>query len=118
MDILVTGAASGIGKATVEKLVGKGHEVIAFDIDEEGLEDLPDKVKTFQGDVYDEEKGEWVGLGGAGMFRPEVVKPLLGFEVPVLAWGLGPGRIIMKKHGIDDMREMYRNDLELLRDAE
>ncbi|MDY6773677.1 MAG: phenylalanine--tRNA ligase subunit alpha [Candidatus Nanohaloarchaea archaeon] len=69
-------------------------------------------------DVYDKKRGEWVGLGGAGMFRPEVVKPLLGFEVPVLAWGLGPGRIIMKKHGIDDMREMYRNDLELLRNAE
>ncbi|MDY6769496.1 MAG: hypothetical protein SVU88_00830, partial [Candidatus Nanohaloarchaea archaeon] len=69
-------------------------------------------------DVYDDEQAEWVGLGGAGMFRPEVVKPLLGFEAPVLAWGLGPGRIIMRQHDISDMREMYRNDLELLRDTE
>ncbi|MDY6761849.1 MAG: phenylalanine--tRNA ligase subunit alpha [Candidatus Nanohaloarchaea archaeon] len=69
-------------------------------------------------DVYDEEQEEWVGLGGAGMFRPEVVKPLIGFEVPVLAWGLGPGRIIMRHHGISDMREMYRNDLDLLRNTE
>ncbi|MDY6776740.1 MAG: phenylalanine--tRNA ligase subunit alpha [Candidatus Nanohaloarchaea archaeon] len=69
-------------------------------------------------DVYDEDREEWMGLGGAGMFRPEVVKPLMGFEVPVLAWGLGPGRIIMKKHGLEDIREMYRNDLELLRNAE
>lgn len=68
-------------------------------------------------DVYDREQGEWVGLGGAGMFRPEVVKPLMGFEVPVLAWGLGPGRIIMRHHDITDMREMYRNDLELLRNS-
>ncbi|MDY6765737.1 MAG: phenylalanine--tRNA ligase subunit alpha [Candidatus Nanohaloarchaea archaeon] len=69
-------------------------------------------------DVYDEEQEEWVGLGGAGMFRPEVVKPLIGFEVPVLAWGLGPGRIIMRHHDISDMREMYRNDLDLLRNVE
>ncbi len=69
-------------------------------------------------DVYDGEKQEWVGLGGAGMFRPEVVKPLVGFEVPVLAWGLGPGRIIMRKHGLTDIRDMYRNDLELLRNAQ
>lgn len=68
-------------------------------------------------DVYDPDRKEWVGLGGAGMFRPEVVTPLLGFEVPVLAWGLGPGRIIMKKHDLTDIRDMYRNDLELLRNA-
>lgn len=69
-------------------------------------------------DVYDDEKQEWVGLGGAGMFRPEVVKPLTGFEVPVLAWGLGPGRIIMRHHDLTDIRDMYRNDLELLRNAQ
>jgi phenylalanyl-tRNA synthetase alpha chain len=69
-------------------------------------------------DVYDERQEEWVGLGGAGMFRPEVVRPLLGFEAPVLAWGLGPGRIIMRKHGLTDIRDMYRNDLELLRNAQ
>jgi len=34
MRILVTGAASGIGKATVERLIDKEYEVIAFDIDE------------------------------------------------------------------------------------
>ncbi len=68
-------------------------------------------------DVYDEDQDEWVGLGGAGMFRPEVVTPLLGFEAPVLAWGLGPGRIIMRKHGITDIRDMYRNDLAQLRGA-
>ena len=36
---LVTGAASGIGRATVEELRGRGATVIALDIDEmEGLE--------------------------------------------------------------------------------
>jgi phenylalanyl-tRNA synthetase alpha chain len=58
--------------------------------------------------------GEWVGLGGAGMFRPEVVKPLLGREVPVLAWGLGFGRIAFLQMGLDDIRDLYRNDIENL----
>lgn len=63
---------------------------------------------------YDEEEEEWVGLGGSGMFRPEVVKPLLGFEAKVLAWGLGVGRIAMKAAGKEDIRELYRNNLETL----
>jgi len=64
--------------------------------------------------VYDDELDEWLGLGGAGMFRPEVVKPLLGKEVSVLAWGLGIGRTAAKAAGIEDIRELYRNDKELL----
>lgn len=64
--------------------------------------------------VYDEEEGEWIGLGGAGMFRPEVTKPLLGFEATVLAWGLGVPRIAMKAADISDIRELYRNDIQLI----
>ncbi len=64
--------------------------------------------------VYDDELDEWLGLGGAGMFRPEVVKPLLGKEVTVLAWGLGIGRIAAKAAGIEDIRELYQNDIEIL----
>ena len=67
--------------------------------------------------VWDEEAEEWIGLGGAGMFRPEVVKPLLGFEARVLAWGLGIGRIAMKAAQLDDIRELYRNDIENLEET-
>lgn len=56
MRVLITGAASGIGKATVEKLLKKDHEVIAFDIDEENLNSLPESVEKYHGDVYDEER--------------------------------------------------------------
>ena len=31
-------------------------------------------------DVWHPTKKEWVELGGSGLFRPEMVKPLLGFE--------------------------------------
>jgi len=67
--------------------------------------------------VYDEEEEEWIGLGGAGMFRPEVVKPLLGFEAKVLAWGLGIGRIAAGAAELNDIRELYRNDIEILEET-
>lgn len=60
-------------------------------------------------------KKQWVELGGAGLFRPEVTKTLIGKEVPVLAWGLGMERSISEYFGITDIRELYNNDLKLLR---
>lgn len=59
----------------------------------------------------------WIELGGSGIFRPEVTKPLLGHEIPVLAWGLGMGRIISEYWKITDIRDLYRNDLKQLKEA-
>ncbi len=67
-------------------------------------------------DVYHPVKKQWIELGGAGIFRPEVTKPILGFECPVIAWGQGMGRIIMEYWKISDLRDFYRNDLKQLRD--
>lgn len=61
------------------------------------------------------EKKVWLELGGAGIFRPEVVIPLLGENITVLAWGPGFDRIIMDYYGIKDLREMYKNNLPQLR---
>ena len=58
---------------------------------------------------------EWIELGGAGVFRPEVVEPLLGRDVPVLAWGPGFDRIIMDYYRISDIRNLYKNDIQMLR---
>jgi len=68
-------------------------------------------------DVMHPIKKQWVELGGAGIFRPEVVKPLLGKEVPVLAWGLGMERTIMEYYKIKDIREVYKNDLKQLKES-
>jgi phenylalanyl-tRNA synthetase alpha chain len=57
-----------------------------------------------------------VELGGSGIFRPEVTKPLLGFPVPVLAWGLGLDRLIKENWSITDIRDLYKNDVKQLRD--
>ncbi len=57
----------------------------------------------------------WVELGGAGIFRPEVVVPLLGKDVSVLAWGIGIDRLAMFKLGLTDIRQLFSQDLEFLR---
>ncbi|MBI2141236.1 phenylalanine--tRNA ligase subunit alpha [Candidatus Woesearchaeota archaeon] len=59
----------------------------------------------------------WVELGGAGIFRPEMVKPLVGRQVPVIAWGIGIDRIAMFRLGLDDIRELFSHDLGFLRSA-
>ena len=65
--------------------------------------------------VWHAEKKVWLELGGAGIFRPEITVPLLGKNVPVLAWGLGFDRIITDYYKINDLRELYKNDLTQLR---
>lgn len=67
-------------------------------------------------DVFHPVHKKWVELGGAGMFRPEVTIPMFGRHIPVLAWGPGFDRIIMEFFEINDLRDMYKNDLNKLRD--
>jgi len=67
-------------------------------------------------DVFHPIFKRWVELGGAGMIRPEVTIPIFGRHIPVLAWGPGFDRIIMEFFEISDLREMYKNDLNKLRD--
>ncbi|MEM4247072.1 MAG: phenylalanine--tRNA ligase subunit alpha [Candidatus Woesearchaeota archaeon] len=78
---------------------------------------FPYTEPSMEVDVWHPEKNEWVELGGSGIFRPEVVQPLLGRAVPVLAWGLGMERIITDYYKITDLRDIYKNDVQQLRDA-
>lgn len=56
----------------------------------------------------------WMELGGAGLFRPEVTRPL-GVDVPVIAWGLGLDRMAMVALGVHDIRELFSSDLDRIR---
>jgi len=56
----------------------------------------------------------WMELGGAGLFRPEVLHPL-EVNVPVIAWGLGLDRMAMVALGVSDIRQLFSGDLELVR---
>jgi len=79
---------------------------------------FPYTEMSIEVEVWHPEHKQWMELGGSGIFRPEVVKPLLGIDVPVLAWGLGFGRIIMDKYKVDDLRKLYLSDLKQLRGAQ
>ena len=68
-------------------------------------------------DVFHPKKKKWVELGGAGILRPEVVIPLLGKDIPVLAWGQGLERGISQYYNITDIRDLYKNDLKQLRES-
>lgn len=76
---------------------------------------FPYTEPSVEPEVYIEELG-WVELGGAGIFRKEVTEPL-GIEYPVLAWGLGVGRVAMLRLGLTDLRELYQSDIKWLRET-
>ncbi|MCK4298033.1 MAG: phenylalanine--tRNA ligase subunit alpha, partial [Planctomycetes bacterium] len=75
---------------------------------------FPYTEPSVEADGYFPEKREWIELLGAGMFRPELLRPL-GIKHPVLAWGIGFGRLAMIRLGIEDMRDLNCNDLEWLK---
>lgn len=70
-------------------------------------------------DVWLQDRSKWIELGGAGIFRPEVVAPLTDTTTeeacPVLAWGLGLERLAMLYYGLEDIRQLYRSDITWLR---
>lgn len=56
----------------------------------------------------------WFELGGSGIFRPEVTKAM-GVDVPVLAWGIGIDRMALMALGLNDLRELFCEDIERVR---
>ncbi len=59
----------------------------------------------------------WIEIMGAGMVHPQVLRNV-DYDPEVYsgwAFGLGVERIAMLKHGIDDIRLFYQNDLRFLR---
>ncbi|MGQ9542973.1 MAG: phenylalanine--tRNA ligase subunit alpha [Candidatus Bathyarchaeia archaeon] len=57
----------------------------------------------------------WVEFVGAGMFRPEVLKPL-GIDFPVIAWGIGFDRLAMIALNLEDIRDLHSRRLDWLRE--
>ncbi|UCG95321.1 MAG: phenylalanine--tRNA ligase subunit alpha [archaeon] len=64
-----------------------------------------------------DKKMGWVELAGAGIFRREMTEPL-GIKEPVIAWGIGIDRLAMCALGIDDIRELFSQNLNWLRNHE
>jgi phenylalanyl-tRNA synthetase alpha chain len=58
----------------------------------------------------------WIEFGGAGMVDPNVLSAV-GYDPEVysgFAFGLGIERLCMRRHGITDIREFYKNDVRFL----
>jgi phenylalanyl-tRNA synthetase alpha chain len=58
----------------------------------------------------------WIEMGGAGMIDPNVLRAV-GYdpeEYTGFAFGLGIERICARRHGIADIRELYKNDVRFL----
>ena len=61
-------------------------------------------------------KDRWIEFGGAGMVDPNVLRAV-GYDPDVyigFAFGLGVERLCMRRHGITDIRELYKNDVRFL----
>lgn len=58
----------------------------------------------------------WFEIAGAGMIHPNVFRStgLDPKKYTGLAWGFGPDRILMLKHGIEDIRYFLEGDLKFL----
>ena len=72
---------------------------------------FPFTEPSVEADIYHEGRREWIEILGAGMFRPEVLHPL-GVRFPVLAWGVGLSRLVMARLGVEDIREIFSNDIQ------
>ncbi|MBR1610358.1 MAG: phenylalanine--tRNA ligase subunit alpha, partial [Methanobrevibacter sp.] len=77
---------------------------------------FPYTYLSTESEIYLEEKGSWIELGGAGMFRPEVLKPL-GIDKPALAFGMGIERLAMIRYDVEDIRMLYKSDIKWLREV-
>ena len=75
---------------------------------------FPYTEPSLQSMVYNDKFDKWIELFGMGMFRPEVTLPL-GVKNPVLAWGGGFERLAMLRFNLNDIRELYSNNLTWLK---
>jgi phenylalanyl-tRNA synthetase alpha chain len=75
---------------------------------------FPYTEPSLQSMVYNDKFDKWIELFGMGIFRPEVTLPL-GIKNPVMAWGGGFERLAMLRFDLDDIRELYNNDLAWLK---
>ena len=62
------------------------------------------------------EDGSWLELGGCGMVHPNVLRAggIDPEEYSGFAFGFGIDRLALMRHGVDDLRELFHNDIRFL----
>ncbi len=68
-------------------------------------------------DVWFEDRGKWIELGGCGMVHPNVFKAVNIDPEEYSGWAFGFGieRIAMRKYAIEDIRMFVENDVRFLK---
>jgi phenylalanyl-tRNA synthetase alpha chain len=68
-------------------------------------------------DVWFEDRGRWIELGGCGMVHPNVLSACKIDPETYTGWAFGFGieRIAMRKYGINNIRLLFENDVRFLR---
>jgi phenylalanyl-tRNA synthetase alpha chain len=107
--------------ANLKHLMGylkKFYEKLGYDPDKIRFKPayFPYTEPSMEVEYFHPVKKQWIEVCGSGIFRPEMVKPLLGKDVPVLAWGGGFERSVAEHFKITDIRDLYKNDLKQLRE--
>jgi phenylalanyl-tRNA synthetase alpha chain len=77
---------------------------------------FPYTEPSMEPQVFSNKLGKWLELGGSGVFRPEVTRPV-GVKNPVMAWGFGLERLAMLYFDAADIRDLYSNRLSWLREV-
>ena len=102
---------------TLRKLLGLLKEFAVEIAGAEKVKFLPDYYPftepSVQLNALHPELG-WVEFGGAGIFRAEITENL-GIKEKCLAWGLGMDRLAMFKLKLNDIRELFSQNLDWLR---
>lgn len=100
MKFVVTGAASGIGKATVLKLLSSGHDLIAVDLPDSNFDFLTDsKVELIYGDVTNQSD------------RNVIIAASIGVDGLVNAAGKIETKNVLD-YSIDDIRDLFSVNFE------
>tara|TARA_B100000941_G_C28423162_1_gene509943 strand:- start:62 stop:802 length:741 start_codon:yes stop_codon:yes gene_type:complete len=68
-------------------------------------------------DIFFKDKQVWLEILGCGIINPQVLENcnIDSSKYSGLAFGLGLERIAMLKHGITDIRDFYKSDLDFLK---